>query len=343
MTGPEHTYTSANFNSILAANAMLRDFEKFALGRFAEYTQFTEVIDERGIKIEPVQDAFARTNSGFGHWRLASNWIDIATAVTGAPYLLVENYVADDRGPGSVQHKVRMPLSFIFGEDEREAQYAEYLRLKSVFEPASNTQATTAVTVGKTRPPREPEDSLPDDFTARPQGSRRERREAALTLWIHSGLKTTAHGSETGEHLADPANARDAAHAYDLALQHIGHGPGTKESRRAVHDAGHILGVNYTAQRGETPASGAAAQPTRASSASEQATTGLGFSLLDMVTEKITGTAEKVTNPDTARKAYEKARAFLTLSGDEVFGEHSSQVLSLIDDAADLLGLNKKK
>lgn len=121
---------------MLDAHRLLKDFEQFVLRRFADYTHHTEVTNERGRRVYPVGDLAARTNAGYGYWRVHQNWINILTSTINAagPSIPVENYVENDRGPGSVAHLVHVPLSFVFGDDERDNEYAQYLALKEKFE-----------------------------------------------------------------------------------------------------------------------------------------------------------------------------------------------------------------
>lgn len=135
---PPRTFTRDEFTTqVLAAHDTIMDFTKFLMHRFAAYTQHTQVHDIRDRIVSPVIDPFARTNAGYGQWRVPSNWMRVMTEATDQPepYVTIEHYMDADRGEGSVSNHVRVPLSFVFGEVEKDAAYEEFLRLKAQFEP----------------------------------------------------------------------------------------------------------------------------------------------------------------------------------------------------------------
>lgn len=71
----------------------------------------------------------------------------IASLVTmdgDQPFVRMQKYTADDRGPGSYGPVLAFPLDVLFGERKRNEEYAEYLRLKAMFEPDASTGADGA-------------------------------------------------------------------------------------------------------------------------------------------------------------------------------------------------------
>lgn len=138
---PVRRFTATEMVDVIAARNLLSDFERFLLDRFAAYTRFTEVYDTKDRRVDPIEDPFARTSAGYGHWRLGRNWLD--TMMQGgdtetAGVVPVEHYLSEDRGGGgSVTAKVEVPVGFVFGDYEQERDFAEYLRLKAIFEPNS--------------------------------------------------------------------------------------------------------------------------------------------------------------------------------------------------------------
>lgn len=124
-------FVRADVTHVLDALGLIEDFKRFVLTRFAEYTRTTDVTTTDGQSVAPVADPFARTNYGFGHWRLRTDW---QQRLASGEDLLVEHYLAEDRGPGSVTDRVLLPLDFVFVPAAEDPDYAEYLRLKDKFE-----------------------------------------------------------------------------------------------------------------------------------------------------------------------------------------------------------------
>lgn len=336
---PPRTFTRDEFTTqVLGAHETIADFTKFLMRRFAAFTQQDGgVRDTRERDVAPVTDPWVRTNAGYGHWRVAANWMRVMTEATDLPepYVLIEHYMDDDRGPGSVGKTVRVPLSFVFGEVERDAEYEKFLRLKAQFEPEPGAKQSKA------------------------------RLEAARVLWVQSRPETERTGN--GEHLADPSNREQAAEAYRMALSSLMLRSGLKDIRRAVHDAAHTLGLgtydikspqsatSATGSTGDTP-TGTAAQGDgqtspespyddpragQANEAPEQAATELGLTLLIDLAERLTD--HGVAAHEQAGVAYEKVQAAFTLTGKQVFGDRSEKVGKVIDDVANLLGFATKK
>lgn len=125
-------FTRAHLAEIRRGARLRRDFETFLIERFMAYTQARQVIDLNRRPVRPV--TLVRDAAGFGHWRLPVGW-DTHDDLDADDEVLVEHYMADDRGPGRVDVRVLVPWSFVFGEDEVKERYAQYLALKAEFEP----------------------------------------------------------------------------------------------------------------------------------------------------------------------------------------------------------------
>lgn len=146
MTTPSPTperFTQDDLPALADAHDLIEQWRVFLLTRFAAYTRYTEVTPVGGgAALDPIEDPFARTNSGYGSFRLPPNWVrDLLTVDGESAAIVVEHHVSGDRGVSGTTRQYRMPLDFIFGDVERESEYAEYLRLKAKFEPgATNAQ-----------------------------------------------------------------------------------------------------------------------------------------------------------------------------------------------------------
>lgn len=132
----------ADLDSLGAAHDLIAQWRTFLLTRFADYTHHAEVTPVRGGEaLEPIEDVFARTNAGYGHFTLPDGWYaamakSIETDGENAA-VLIEHRVSGDRGMASTVRTYRLPLDFALGEaTETNPQYATYLRLKAQFEPA---------------------------------------------------------------------------------------------------------------------------------------------------------------------------------------------------------------
>lgn len=340
---PPRTFTRDEFTTqVLGAHDTINDFTKFLMHRFAAFTQ-RGVCDLRDRAVEPIQDPFARTSAGYGHWRIAANWIRVMTETTDLPepYVLIEHYLDDDRGPGSVTQTVRMPASFVFGEFEQDADFEQYLRLKAQFEPEVKTSA--------------PRQSIPAPGGGLLTGHRqpKTRREAARVLWVQSRPESERTGN--GEHLADPANRAEAAAAYRLALGSLMMRTGLKDIRRSVHDAAHALGLgnddisepNAKDQQGPAPKAETTESPydnprtgqdPKADPAAD-----LGLTLLRDLAERLTGVPEIAAAQQKAEETYQQVQAAFTLTGKQIFGDKAPKVGEVLDDVATLLGFDKKK
>lgn len=130
----EETFTPVDLGEICAATEKKRRFVDFVLRRFMDFTATGRAVDNmNGKVVAPVTSL--RDSSGYGTWRIANgqNW-DRQVA-DQAEVIRIEHYLADERGTGMVTARVEVPWSFIFGDDERDARYAQYLALKAEFEP----------------------------------------------------------------------------------------------------------------------------------------------------------------------------------------------------------------
>lgn len=239
----DKTFTREDFTKIVESQFILSDFEKFVLRRFAAYTRHTQVQDLRGRPVTAIGDVFARTTSGYGHWRVHPHWTNHAS--NGEHTVTVEHYVDDDRGgSGSVTASVQVPLAYIFDETENDAEYEQFMHLKARFEP--DTGAVSPAPLGNQR----------DNTAEGSEAARRQRfnvfglagrkqskarLEAARVLWVQSSPQSERTGN--GEHLADPANRDQAAEAYQRALASLTLRTGMKDVRRSVHAAASTLGL----------------------------------------------------------------------------------------------------
>lgn len=241
--GQVKKFTPNDLGDLCIAHWFIEDFETFLLSRFADYTRTEKAVNERGQVAAPVTDPFARTDGGYGRWRLRSGWLaqlagDLETLDVDETWVVVEHYLADDRGGGGTSRMWKLPLRFVFGDEQEDAQRAEYLRLKAIYEPDATTDG-------------------PDDL---------------------------------------------ASAAMDPAFP-----PADFPAEDAVEDK----------------------------------TAGLGFSLFDALGKNVFGADPHVESTEAARKFYERGRATLTLSGERLFGKHNDQVVSVLDDVADLMGIRR--
>lgn len=124
------TFTAEDLPQVAAAHETVTAFKAFLLSRFIEWTNQGTPLDDRGRKIEPVKDGAGKTSGGWGQWRVATGGL-----FTAPDAYEFEHWMADDRGPSTLTATVAVPASFIFGDDEEQAAYEQYLTLKARFEP----------------------------------------------------------------------------------------------------------------------------------------------------------------------------------------------------------------
>jgi hypothetical protein len=284
------TFDRDSLTRLRDAQSLISDFEAFLLTRFAAYTRYTTVTSDRGVEVDPIEDPFERTNAGYGYFRVPTGWLNILFAITDADGMptngsvVIEHYIADDRGPGTTR-KYSMPLSFVFGEEEREAERAEFLRLKSIFEPDTDTGVSAEAAQQRVEQSAEQSaeqqapasasevwsnatDKVPPapaaaaealdpegTFDAEEEGNsyahQKERQAAARVLLVESENSNRVQSTFFRERvaaLADPANRDDAAAAYRKAMTNLTRPglTGTSQARRRVHAA--ALTLDLTAE-----------------------------------------------------------------------------------------------
>ena len=136
-TGTTPAFTRDDITRIVDAERTVTAFKAFLYDRLAAYTHYTEVTDHRGSKI--IIDNPRRDSGGYGRWEIRRDWLDIvanASVDDTETAIGFTHYLADDRGGGgSYGATVNVPVAFIFGEIEDAEQYAEYLRLKAIYDP----------------------------------------------------------------------------------------------------------------------------------------------------------------------------------------------------------------
>lgn len=135
------SFTRDDVEALTAAHDLIEAWRTFLLSRFADYTHHAEVTPVGGaVALDPIADVFARTNHGYGHFTLPSNWykrlIDALTTTDGAhdAVVTVEHVISNERAPATVR-QYRMPLEFVFNDaSATNPEYVEFLRLKAQFE-----------------------------------------------------------------------------------------------------------------------------------------------------------------------------------------------------------------
>lgn len=114
------------------------ELKAFILNRFLDYTKFTAVkagrrgpndIDQRLIGVVETE----RDANGWGGWNLNDRQMWEAE-----DFFIVFHYLEDERAPTMYSDFVKLPKEFVFGELERDAEYAQYLLLKAKFEGGSD-------------------------------------------------------------------------------------------------------------------------------------------------------------------------------------------------------------
>lgn len=130
--------------ALAQAHAVMEDWNRFLLTRFAAYTRYTDVTPMGGGSVvEPIEDPFARTSAGYGQYVLGSNWVKNLLDSGEHAAVTVEHHLSDDRGGGATVRKYRLPLDYVFGDAEHQERYEQYLRLKAEFEPDAPSDAAS--------------------------------------------------------------------------------------------------------------------------------------------------------------------------------------------------------
>lgn len=136
------TYTYQDLLDVASAEVEKQNFAAWVVERFYEE-------GEAGVGFEVVRGGgrpghrvtVERPSGGWVSWSMQS--LATPLGVQGlmaqgveepVPYVSMEKYTADDRGPGSRGPVVAFPLDVLFGERKQNAEYAEYLRLKAKFD-----------------------------------------------------------------------------------------------------------------------------------------------------------------------------------------------------------------
>lgn len=126
---------SYSLEDVVAALDAVDWFKKFLIDRFGAYTRTGSATDTRGRAVEPVADPHRATSAGYGHWRLGRDWEAFARGERDS--VTFRHYLEADRGAGTFTADVVVPGTFIHHDGEEFNSYAEYLRLKAIWEPAS--------------------------------------------------------------------------------------------------------------------------------------------------------------------------------------------------------------
>lgn len=108
-------------------------FKKFLLDRFGAYTRTGAATDTRGRQVAAVADPHRPTSGGYGQWRLGRDWEDFARGTRDT--VTFRHYLEADRGAGTFTADVVVPGTFILHDGEDFASYAQFQRLKAIWEP----------------------------------------------------------------------------------------------------------------------------------------------------------------------------------------------------------------
>lgn len=135
------SFAREDLDNLDAAFGLIREWRIFLLARFADYTHHTDVYPVGGgTALDPVEDIFARTNAGYGHFTLPEGWYTTMCESLDTPDAAVTvQHIQSAGGPGNpLVRTYLLPLAFALGEaSEANPEYAAYLRLRAKFEPTA--------------------------------------------------------------------------------------------------------------------------------------------------------------------------------------------------------------
>lgn len=126
------TYSAEDVARLAAAADEITGLMAFVMTRFHRYVELGLAKNDHG---NPVTSNFDspdtdRTTGGWGTWRI-QRMFPLSETVK------VEHHLADERTAGTITSRVEMPWRFVFGDDDRESRYAQYLALRAEFEPTA--------------------------------------------------------------------------------------------------------------------------------------------------------------------------------------------------------------
>jgi hypothetical protein len=141
------SYTFEDLLDVASAEVVRKNFTSWVISRFVEE-------GESGMTFEVADGSrpagtmvAVEAPSVWETWKMQplTDPRSIASLVTvdgDLPFLRMQKYTADDRGPGSYGPVLAFPLEVLFGERKRKEAYAEFLRLKAIFEPGESAGAS---------------------------------------------------------------------------------------------------------------------------------------------------------------------------------------------------------
>lgn len=137
------SYTFEDLLDVASAEMVRKNFTEWVIARFIEE-------GESGMKFEVVDGSrlagtmvAVEAPSVWETWKMQPltdprSIVSLVTVDGDLPFVRMQKYTADDRGPGSYGPVLAFPLDVLFGERRRNEAYTEYLRLKAIFEPGES-------------------------------------------------------------------------------------------------------------------------------------------------------------------------------------------------------------